>query len=329
MANWTHITEATPGLPNAGRLSGTDGDLVGILDVALPLQGWAIEYSSGNARIYRPSVGNRMRLYVNDAAAASGDARAALVRGCENASAASNAGLIDPFPLSTQVSDSLCNWQKSTTVGTTARLFDIVVGDTFIFFLNEAAGTTNRWNIEFFGDCPPFLLGDAYNTLITTRNSTPAGSTPVWDDRWTTSVGLFPGSIGACAMFWARSYDGTVKSSVGTGAIAYGNGIGSLSSTTPPALLGPSTGIDTTKFPLRCAGSVNTTPSNSIGSPIRGWMPNFLAPQHGGRGALNSRDVYTNSAIAGFLGLIMCADNSTASPFGVVQLDDGWTKPNG
>ena len=322
-----HVTEATVGLPNSGRLSGTDGDLVGILDVALPLNGWAIEYTSGNARVYRPGTGNRFRLYVNDDSAVSGDARLATVRGCENASAASEAGLVDPFPTISQCAATVANWHKSTTANTTARLFDILVGESFVIYSCNFGSGTNRWELEIFGDASPALLGDSYNTLVSVRGiASPTFVTAEWYDSWGTgSADAFPT---VCCLFWARSYDGTVKSSQSAVASIFnGLGIGSVGANFPQALNGPTTGIDTIKLPLRCLGSTTNSESSSLALPIRGWFPNLLLPQHGGRGVVNTRDTYSNSAVPGFQGQIVCADNTAASAFIVMQTNDGWSPP--
>ena len=91
-----HLTEASSGAP---RNSGTNGDLCVLLDWALVTNGgWSIVQTAANARVYKPIGGNGFLLYVNHDSAVSGAAQLATVRGCESATAASEAGLVSPFP---------------------------------------------------------------------------------------------------------------------------------------------------------------------------------------------------------------------------------------
>lgn len=317
-----HVTEATAGLPNSGRLSGTNGDLVGIMDVALPLNGWAIEYTSGNARIYRPGSGNRLRLHMYDDSAVSGDARLCLVRGCENASDATT--LVDPFPLVSQVANSSSNWVKSSAANTTARTFDIFVGEDFVIYMTNHTGTTNVNEVHIFGDCAPAYIADTYFTLCTVRDSSGVGVT--WSSWVQTAAG------GESTMYLARSYDGTVKS-VRCGILGLANQttFGALPFA-PNIFLGPSTGVDTKKVSLACSGSQSTTASSSLSLPERGWIKNFLQPMHNGRQAStpNTRDIYTNTSVdPSFLGMFFTSGNSANNPTAIVQYDGPWTPPNG
>lgn len=318
-----HVDETTPGLPNSGRLSGTNGDLVGILDVALPLNGWAIEYSTGNARIYRPGSGNRFRLYVNDDSAVSGDARFALVRGCESASAASNAGLVDPFPLVSQVADTSCNWLKSSLANTTARAFDLWVGEEWMYLSVNFGGGTNIWEMHGFGDFAPALSGDSYNSFIFSRNSTNTNAA-----IWANTGGWVPTAVGGSSRFYyARSYDGTVKSVLGGCMPALGQTIlGVINSALPSAGSGPTTGIDTDLTPLFDSGSNTGTASSSLALPRRGWLRNILSPMHGGRGAFNTRYSYTDSPYMA-TGKVVAAANNATSGFIVVQESDDFVDP--
>jgi hypothetical protein len=320
-----HVDESTVGLPNSGRLSGTNGDLVGILDVALPLNGWAIEYTTGNARIYRPGTGNRFRLYVNDDSAVSGDARLATVRGCENASAASNAGLVDPFPTSSQITDANSNWIKSSLASTAARNFDIWVGEDFVWYSPNIGGATNVWELLFFGDIAPALAGDSYNTLITIRNGAAGASA-----SWASNNQLLINSInGSPATYLCRSYDGTVKSTrSGVLSKATQSTFGVFSTGINAALTGPTTGADYEKTPIIDTGSNTATGSATLFIPTRGWLPNLLSPQNGGRGALNTRDDLTSTPTMA-TGKIVCVANTANSGFAIIQESDDWTPPSG
>ncbi len=318
-----HFDETTVGLPNSGRIAGVNGDLVTQLDYMLPLNGWAIEYSTGNARIYRPGTGNRFRLYVNDDSSVSGDARFAVVRGCENASAASNAGLVDPFPLASQVADASCNWLKSSLANTTARAFDIWVGETWVRFSCNYSGGTNVNELHDFGDFAPALSGDSYNTLCTTRNSTNANT-----NTWSGSGGWVPTAVGGSSrVYYARSFDGTVKSVLGGALPLFGQTtLGVINSALPAANAGPTTGIDTQYTQLYDSGSNTGTVSGSLALPTRGWWRNLLSPQHGGRSTVNNRFPYTDSPSMA-LGRVVTAANTSTGGFVVVQESDDQVFP--
>lgn len=315
-----HLTEASSGAP---RLSGTNGDLCAVLDWALVQNGWAIEYTSGNARVYRPGSGNRFRLHVNHDSATSGNAGLAVVRGCENASGATT--LTDPFPTVALLGNTLSNWLVSSAASTTARNFDIFVGTTFVIYAVNFSGATNVWEVHFFGDAPPTLAGDPYNTTLFVRNSTSTAS----QIFFTGSMSASPG--GLLTVWWCRSFDGSVKSTRGAYLFST-TAWGEIDSTAlPKVFLGPSGGLDSTKVPVADSGSTSGTGSATLGMPYRGWLPNFRMPIHSGRQAAtpNARDTYTDTALsASFLGTIFCQNNAAAS--GVVVIEgDTWAPPSG
>lgn len=318
-----HVDESTPGLPNAGRLSGTNGDLVGIMDIALPLNGWAIEYTSGNARVYRPGTGNRFRLHMNDDSAASGNAGLCVVRGCENASNATT--LVDPFPTVSRVADTSANWVKSSAANTTARLFDIWVGETFVIYAVNWSGSTNMWELHMFGDFAPSLAGDSYNTFCTVRNS----SNPFGNAIWTGTTGFIANATGGSSGFWiCRSYDGTVKSVRGGYTAKLNQSLlGVVSPSLNTAQNGPTSGIDTEKMVIYDSGSGSGTVSGTLALPIRGWIPNLLSPQNGGSGSLSTRYSYTESPYM-TTGKVVTSSNGGASGFAVVQESDDWVPPS-
>ena len=317
-----HYTEATGGLPNSGRLSGTDGDLVGILDIALVANGWTIDFSTGNARIYRAASGNRFRLYVNDAAAISGDARLSVVRGCESASAASNAGIVDPFPTAAKIADGSSNWIKSTTASTTARNFDIFVAPTWVAYFINFGGVTNIWDFGWFGDISPALSGDSYSTVCVVRNVATTA---------TISNSLDGTASGTGNLSWnlCRSYDGTVKATTG-GVWAQISGKMGTISVAPQAQLGPSTGIDRFKAVTLDTGSATTSGSSTLALPQRGYIPNIWVPLHGGRGSVNSRDTFTDTSYnASSAFTLFCVAAAAGSGFVIMETSDTWSPPSG
>lgn len=318
-----HVTEATVGAPNSGRMSGTAGDLYAMLKYALPLNGWAVEYDDAVnfGAVFRPGTGNRFRLFVLDNATASGDARLALVRGCENASGATMATIIDPFPTVAKIADNSSNWMKSTTVNTTARNFNIYVGETWVMFFCNISGLTNIWEMGLYGDWPATLSGDSYNTVCAIRAITTA-TAPSANGVW----GAVSGQTGNTSYSWARDYGGTVKATSGgissqsTGAFGLGGGTA--------ALVGPSTGIDRCKMVSMDTGSITISPSASLGLAQRGYVPNLWLPLHAGRGTVNSRDTFTDTNYnpsATFC--CFCIGNAASSGFVIVEETDTWSPP--
>lgn len=316
-----HVDETYPGLPNSGRLSGTNGDLVGIMDIALPLNGWSIEYSSGNARIYRPGTGNRFRLHMNDDSSVSGHPYFCTVRGCENATDATT--LVDPFPTVAASSDTSAIWIKSQTADTTARSFDIYIGETWVIYVVGWRTVVNYWEFHFFGDCAPVLAGDSYATLCFVRDSTSVTAAAGYNTTVTTR--------GSSRFWWARSYDGTVKSTSSGIPFAQGNSVGQTTYFAQ-IFLGPTTGVDTQRIGLMDTGTSSPTVVNaSLGLPLRAWLPNLLFPLHNGiqgSGVPNARDTYSNSAYnPAFQGVIYTSSNSSTGAFVVVEASDTWTPP--
>lgn len=317
------VTEATVGAPNSGRISGTAGDLYAMLKYALPLNGWAIEYDDtiNFGLVARPATGNRFRLFVLDNATASGDARLALVRGCENASAATTAGLTDPFPTVAKVADSSSNWLKSTTANTTARNFNIYVGPTWVLFFCNIGGSTNIWEMGLFGDWSPALSGDSYCTVCAIRNTTSTAAVSnggVW--------GAVNGIVGNTSYSFARDYSGTVKSTTAGINSASSNvfGLGGLTI----AQGGPTTGIDRCRMVSMDTGTITSSPSSSLGLMQRAYVPNLWLPLHAGRGTVNSRDTFTDTAWnPGSTFCCFCNANSSSSGFVIVEETDTWSPP--
>jgi hypothetical protein len=259
-------------------------------------------------------------LTVQDDSATSGSATIATVRGAENATNATT--YTDPFPTVAAVSNANANWVKSNAANTTARAFDIFVGTTWVIYIVNFTGATNVWELHMFGDASPALAGDTYATFCTTR-----GTSAV-----VTALGYALGTTTNTyqnKMFWARTYDATVKSpqcAVQTLTIASFS-IGNLG-TIPSAQSGPSTGIDRMKIVLGDAGTAATTPSTSLGLVVRGWMPNLWLPLHGGRGAVNTRDIFTDTAYnASAQFMVTAGANVATSPFALIETTDTWTAP--
>lgn len=310
-----HLTEASASAP---RLSGTNGDLCLVLDWALVQNGWTIDYTSGNKRCYRAGTGNRFILYVEHDSATSGNAGLAVIRGAESQVAGV---LTDTFPLASQVANASANWLVSNAASTAARNFDLYIGTTFVIFCVNYAGTANVWEVHFFGDIPPSLSGDSYNTVCFTRNSTNV-STSQWIAG---SISTFTGSS---RWYWTRSYDGTVKSSAG-GPITWTSGAWGSASNLPLPLAGPSLSVDSRVVTMLDAG--NTTAGAGVagvGLPIRGWLPNIREPLHSNSGTtLQTRTTYTDTAFNASSSFNPVRSGNTSTGFTIIEEDNFWTVP--
>lgn len=305
-------TEATVG---ATACTGVNGSLVAILDVALLLNGWAIEYSSGNGRVYRAGSGNRFRLAVFDDSTVSGDPRACVFRGCENATGATTATIVDPFPLVSQVANNQQFILKSTTANATARNYTIFVAPTWVRIFINSSSTANIWETMRFGDAANTYSGDAYATLCSSRNST-ALTTP-------NTSGYILGNSGL--QYFCRSIDGSIKSSVASpnGIVSGGainNSSGAIGTLKPP-LSGYGNTIDGDEISVY--DFCNT--SSTVGAfPLakRAWIQNTYAPLHNGSAGVNSRDVWDDGAGRSFEAFAI-----SASSWLFQETTDTWVQP--
>ena len=322
----TVLTNASSGAP---RNSGTNGDLCALLDWALPQEGWAIEYTATNARVYRPASGNRFRLHVRHDSAVSGAAQRALVRGCESASSATS--ITDPFPLVAKQADANANWLVSTTASTVDRPFRIYVSPTFLIYCSQVSSVNNEWFMGMFGDPAPAYGADPYGTMIATRglatNVIAASNTGIATQGNATLVMQFPS---APQIFWCRDITGATKSTIGQLFISTGAAtavMGGLSSG-PSARAGYLNKIYREKVAATCLGST-TTAASTLSLLKRGWIPQLWNPLHLGRGAVNDVDTFTDTAYdptAAFR-MLSTAGAVTSGACCIIEETDTWSPP--
>ena len=157
--------------PSAPACSGVAGSLTTLLDAVLVNGygakaglGWSIVDSGTNWRVYRhnPVSGTGMYLYVNDAAAGSGGAREALVRGYQTWDPATDSGTL-PFPTIAQMSGGIV-WKKSNTADSTARPW-VVIGNERCFYLFMDCNSGLR-QVYFAGDIKSYKPGDARHFFV-------------------------------------------------------------------------------------------------------------------------------------------------------------------
>lgn len=317
-----YLTEASSGAPT---LSGTNGTLCAVLDWALPQKGWTIEYTATNMRVYRPPSGNRFRLFVAHDSATTGDARLALLRGCESATAASLAGITDPFPTVAQVPNNQSTVLVSTTASAVARGYRIIVSPTFLVLATDcASATAASWDLAMFGDLAGTESADSYATICLVGESSSTTSITA------RGMGAVMGpNFSSGKVYFCRSIDATVKSSRGC---LYGS-----SSTTAvtsfmntggaPAMRSGYAGrINREKVGATCIGSANTT----VGGPAvmkRGWIPNVWNPLHSNLGGVTTADDFTDTAYASGSSFTFAAASSSVAC--ILETSDTWSPPSG
>ena len=315
------LTEASSGAPT---LSGSNGTLCAVLDWALVKKGWAIEYSATNARVYRPGSGNRHRLFVAHDSSISGDARLATVRGCEGASSATIAGLVDPFPTVAQVANASSSFLVSTSSSTAARSYFIVVTATNVLIAVKAGDiNTSNWDVFFFGDTYGAEAGDTYSSAIWVGGS---GTTSTFGRAM---VGCASSGIAPSKIYWCRSIDGSVKSTTGCiTTVCASSGANPLMSPAGGQPMRAVYGgrVVREKTAVSCTGSS----SSSVGALScykRGWIPNLWMAIHSSIGSITSDDEFTDTAYAS--GSAFRVIPATASLACIFELTDTWSPPVG
>lgn len=316
------LTEASSGAPT---LSGTNGSLCAVLDWALPKKGWTIEYTATNARVYRPGSGNRHRLFVAHDSSISGDARQATVRGCEGASSATIAGLVDPFPTVAQVANSSSSFLVSTSASTAARSYFIVVTATNVLIAVKAGDSNaTNWDVFFFGDTYGAEAGDTYSTAIWVGASNSTSSSSGRAMSYCAASGIAAGKI-----YWCRSIDGSVKSTTGCiTTVISSSGVSNLMSPVGGQPMRAVYGgrVVREKTAVSCTGSSGVT-VGALSYYKRGWIPNLWMAIHSTIGSITSDDEFTDTAYAsGSAFRVIPALSSIAC---ILELTDTWSPPVG
>lgn len=316
-----YLTDASPGAP---VLSGTNGALNAVLDWALVQNGWAIERTGANARVYRPGSGNRNRLYVAHDSAISSAATLATVRGCEDANSVT--ALVDPFPTVAQTANNQATVCVSSQAGSTARPYRILLTPTFLLMaIGTTSMNTSGWDLLLFGDLVATDAADAYATvcLVGANASTNIVSRSM-------SAVVLPSPAASSRLYWCRSIDGAIKSTTGClhgsyGASASPGQLGFVQNT-PVMRAGYGNRIVREKLGANCTGSSTNTPG-ALAVSRRAWVPNLWNPVHSGVGSITTDDVFTDTAYAAgssFATVIASITNSC-----ILEISDTWSAPSG
>lgn len=314
-----YLTESSPGAP---ALSGTNGTLCNVLDWALPQKGWAIEYTATNNRIYRPGAGNRNRLFICHDSTVTGGAQFAVFRGCENATAANIANLVNPFPTVAQVANNSATCLVSNATSTAQRGYRIVLTDRFLILatssqLNSAFG----WDICLFGDLYNVEAGDTWATVCHVPSSS---STSTSSRGFSLVLSAVPS---AAKTYFCRSIDGSTLSTRGC-ISAISSGIVDFCSVlnTPAIRGGYGNRVEREKLSASCIGSSSSSPG-ILAIIKRGWIPNLWNPIHSSSGGVTSDDTFTDSAYAAGSGFTFLL--STSNVVGILETTDTWSPPLG
>lgn len=316
-----YLTEASVGAP---ALSGTNGALCALLDWALPQKNWAIEHAAGHARVYRPGVGNRHRLFVAHDSVISGSAGLATVRGAEHAEGASMAQLVDPFPTEAQLSNAFSSFMVSNTVSSTQRPWRMVLSETFmVLAVSSLSLATTGWDLFLFGDVAGGEAGDVFGTIIHVGANNAISNASLRGMGGSTAA-----APAALKTYWCRSIDGAVRSSRGNLIASTTSGsAGFMSASGLTVMLGGYGGrINREPIAASCIGSITTTAGASA-MHRRGWVPNVWNPLHTGLGAVTADDEFTDTRYAaGSVFRVIPASSAIAA---IIEASDTWSPPNG
>lgn len=302
------FTSSDSGAPT---LNGVNGSMINVLDWIIVTKGGGTKVHSGANKAIYQFAGGGMYLRVVHDSAVSGEARKVTIRGCESATGIDS--FTDPFPTAAQLSDANAVVYASITSNSTARPYWGVVTNDFIVMIVQTS-SNNQCLTWCFGKAVPALSSDVWSTVICLQ--------PVNYS----SYGLTSASATATqpSAFFARSVDGSIKSSVAITNTAGGSGLGN--STYGAAYPHPfDAKLHHAPVSLICWGSTNSAIGISA-MPIRAWLPNVREPLHKAT-LINSGDTFTDTSYnASFVGKLF-QNETVAGPWGIVEFSDTWSAP--
>lgn len=303
--------------PSAPACSGVAGSLTTLLDAVLVNGygakaglGWSIVDTGTNWRVYRhnPVSGSGHYLYVNDAAAGSGGAREALVRGYKTWDAVAHSGTL-PFPTVAQMSGGKV-LKKSATADSTARPW-MVIGNERCFYLFLDCNSGLR-QVYFAGDIKSYKPGDAGNFLVSGGPTQNVALSSVISNTLLVGTAINSFAASSTAGYLASNASATTNSVKATSEGGYLAGVGAgfcfgSTSMTRPYPGAVSGGLDVARI-LIYEGNYSE----------RGEWPGVYQPLHG----MPLTDMSLHSAIGPDLVDLMAVSYRRAVT-GVVANDDG------
>lgn len=322
----TYLTSADAG---ATLAAGVNGNLCTIWDWILNTKGGlTILYTGTNDRIYQMSNGDL--LFLRHDSAVSGDARLAVVRLVESASAVTT--FTDPSPTVAQVVDANCNIIMSQTASAATRNWWALLDTTlhcFYFFVacSQASGAATWIDGGYvWAGATSELPSDSYCSLTYDRNAVSAAPSTAA----IFAAGFNP--LNGCTNTWhfKRTRDGTIKSTLAT--IGPYQGLASAGITAGPIYPDP----DDSKMRLiRLFASDGYSASTTSGnSPelCRMFLPRMFEGAHanGGYSGIVLGDTFTASAYdATTDAFAFFPMSSAAGSAGAIVLQKGgtWARP--
>lgn len=253
---------------SAPALSGTTGSLISVLDACLvngygskSAAGWSKAFSGTNRAAYQQGAASGADCYldVNDAAAGTGGAKEANVRGYETMSAVGT-GTGD-FPATAQVASPGLFVRKSATADSTSRGWLLLADDKTFHLFVLSGDSANQYEMFSFGEIYSMKSADAYRVAIIAHTATGGSSVTGLDTNVLadTSTSVTPG------LYVPRIAAGT-GTSVNPGLFGLGRSL----------VTGPFTGpnaADGLMYVSRLFVSDNATAANGLRGYLRGvWQ---------------------------------------------------------
>lgn len=218
--------------------------IINVLDWILVTKGgWSILQTDTNIRVYKMPGGSQRCLYINSTSTSViAHTTGAEVRGCDNATSASYAGLVNPFPDDEQVPDayqqtpngaadsSIFGWLYAFNLSTTVnRFYAAWITDKWVrLWINQYPDGATSWNGTtsdrsensfFFGDLVPAHAGDTWCTLlIGSAGYIGSSSYQTFNNFLLPYSSIFWNNN----CYWARNRTGTLKSVQGQVSVSFG-----------------------------------------------------------------------------------------------------------
>lgn len=348
----TLVTSSDVGAPT---LNSQYNQFATVMDwILVTKAGWSVLQTATGKRVYQMPGGSQRCLYIDHtstSSASNGNANSTYMaefRGCEDATSASYAGLITPFPdiiqcpaapsSSSGAAFSAAVYLSNLNNSATARWYAAYYTDRWVrLFFNLASNTawdnTNASFVSYFyGDVVPSDPNDDYCTLIALQANVRYGSSTNLFTSGDAIVNCMHGSSAFSSVgniYWCRDRTGVYKSVVG----AYGRELAVVGAPAPAA--GYLNKIRYTKLSATDSGIYmpsNTAATGAATKGIldRGWFENTNALIHAGKGTPANGDTFIDTAYnaSSAFRLLQMADGTAADTRYLVMEESGTWDPD-
>lgn len=208
---WTLYQSTDPGAP---VLSGQAGALLDVLDACLvngygtkPAAGWGIAFSADNKRVYRPGPSAKARKYlrINDTGSLTGGTREVSVKGFHAMTDVDTGTTPFPDPSQVSLSENALFVRKSSSTGSTARLWRIFADDrTAILFADQTGANPPAFFSAYFGEFYSYTPNDAHGFCIIARQH--ENDTNTYRENLPSSVWSQVAATGGLRTSWLGHY---------------------------------------------------------------------------------------------------------------------------